>query len=181
MSLRAPRPAGRWLAAGAAAVGVLALAALVGVLVAAVTHGERPEEDVALAYVEALYSGDGAAAHDLLTPGVRAVVFEADLEALAEAASGLAGPEPELEIVGAERSGTRDPLESFVGYRGQGRVGTLRGVVTLVELESGRWRVREASYRFPDASEAETADLRAVSRALNEQIAERLGAAEPAP
>lgn len=175
MPLRSPqareRQRTRRIVLMSVAAGTVAVAAIVAIVVLALSEGDRPEEGVARAYLEAVFAGDGDTAYDLGTLGFRAVVFPRDVEALADAAAEIVGPEASVRIVGSQRSPT-GTAQSAVGYTGRTAVGEVRGVVTLVQ-EGDVWRVYDFSFRFPDATPEQTAPLDELVAALNEQLAQR--------
>lgn len=154
----------------AIAVGAVAACALAVVVALALRGASGPGEDVAVAYLEAFYAGEGVAAYGLLAPTTRTVVFERELDRLAGLAADLVGGEVDLRIVGSEQG----PGASLVGYRGRAAIGPLEGVVALA-LVDGSWRVLEASYRFPEATSREVAAFQAEVDSLNSQIRSRLG------
>ncbi|MBW3577457.1 MAG: hypothetical protein KY462_06910 [Actinobacteria bacterium] len=154
--------------------GVLALVAVVAVVVAAVTTGPRPEEDVARDFVEAALRGQEEASYTLVTHAYRAVVTRRDHAVLVAELHRLAGDDVTVEVLGSQRTAGSEPAQSLVGYTAQTAAGTAEGVITLLRL-GDRWRVAEASYRFVDAPRAERERLGAVIRRLGEQVAERAG------
>lgn len=157
--------------------GAVALAVLAGVVLATVRTGDRPEEDVAAAFVSALLAGEVDAAYELTTPGYRLVVRPSDLAVLAAALRDVAGDDPDPEILGSERTPGTAPAESLVGYTARTDAGRMEGVVTLLRPDAASdWLVHDLSFRFPDADPDQLATLRRVSRQLNEALAERVEA-----
>ncbi len=154
--------------------GVLALVAVIAVVLAAMTTGPRPEEDVARRFAEAALRGEAEASYALVTPAYRAVVTRRDHAVLMSELHRLAGDDVTVEVLGSERTAGTEPAQSLVGYTAQTAAGTAQGVITLLRL-GDQWRVAEASYRFVDAPEAERERLGAVIRRLGEQAAERAG------
>lgn len=157
------------VAVAAGAVGILALAV---VLVTAVWEGDRPEERLADTFLTALFSGEGDAVYDLTTPAYRSLVFVEDLRELSEAFAITLGP-VDVTVLGSERTPGTEPPESFVGYRASSDVGIVEGVLVALELGQVGWRVRDVSYRFPEAEPQEVAELLAFLDRLNQQVAER--------
>ncbi|MBW3620901.1 MAG: hypothetical protein KY461_11695 [Actinobacteria bacterium] len=158
--------------------GAAALTVLLVVVVMTLRSGARPEEAVAATFVSAMLAGDAEAAYELAAPDYQLLVRPSDLATLAAALREVAGDGARIEIVGSERSGASAPLASLVGYVGRTSVGAVEGVVSLVQLEDdGAWLVRDLSYRFPDASGAELAEVHRVTRSLNEAVADRAEAA----
>lgn len=181
MALRPPRRGGKAAVAVALTTAVAALAVVAVTVGLSFVRGDRPEEEVAEQFLSRLVAGDGAGAHALTSPTYQALVTPRDLEELATAMARTVST-TRIEVLGSERTAGADPLRSLVGYEAQTRVGTLRGVVTLVEREAGRWRVRDASYRFPDADPGQVARVREVTARLNAQVAERSARrSRPAP
>lgn len=175
MPLPPPRPRShRFAATVAVAVGAVSLVAALAVAGVTLWGGARPEEDVAVAFLDAVVAGDGEAAYALTTPGYRTLVTSRDVDALVAQIAAVAGPDATIEILGSERTpGTAYP-ESLVGYHAATAVGRMEGVVTLVQREADLpWEVRDLSFRFPEADAAATADLEALTRQLNEQLSER--------
>lgn len=176
MALRPPRPRRtRRLVRVALATGTATLVAVVAVIAFSLTRGPRPEEAVAERFLTALLQGEGGTAYALTTPEYRAVVFERDLDAIADALSEAAGRGAELIILGSERTIPEPvPPESLVGYQATTDVGRLEGVVTLQQQPDEGWAVREVSHRFPDADPEDVADVQELLRRLNQQITERV-------
>lgn len=174
MALPPPRARNhRRLVVVAIASGAVAVLVLVVVIAATFIRGDRPEEDVADELLTALFTGDGPAAYALTTPDYRAVVFQREVDALADALTALAPVLP-VDILGSERTIPEpDPPESLVGYQLDSRVGTIEGVVTLRELGDG-WFVQAVSHRFPDAASGDVAEVQELLRGLNEQVGSRL-------
>lgn len=188
MPLLPPQPTAprnpRTMVVAAVTFGALGLVTLLLVVVFDVVKGDRPEEEVAATFLAALYDGRGEEVYDLTTPGYRAIVFRDELGALSQALAETVG-EASIEVLGSERTPGTDPPDSFVGYQGTSRIGAVEGVMVLVELAEGEWFVRDVSYRFPDATEQQTAELFAFTEELNAQFAERARrgpvASEPEP
>lgn len=161
--------------------GAVVLVVLVVVVVATLRQDVRPEETVAEEFLSALLTGDPTEAYGLTSPAYRLLVHPSDLSALADALRGVVGSDPGIDVLGSERTPGAAPPESLVGYTGRTAVGRLEGVVTLVRLEpDGGWLVHDLSYRFPEADPGELAELRRVTRMLNEAIADRAAAARGA-
>ena len=176
MALRPPRPRRpRRIVQVALVTGAVTVVAVVTVIALSLTRGPRPEEQVAESFVAALLEGEGETAYALTTSRYRAVVFERDLDAIADALAEVAGPDAELTILGSERTIPEPvPPESLVGYQAATEVGLLEGVVTLEQQDDDGWAVREVSHRFPDADPGAVAAVQELLRRLNQQIAERL-------
>jgi hypothetical protein len=147
-----------------------------------VIKGDRPEEEVAMTFLEALYDGRGDEVYDLTTPGYQAIVFREDLAALSRMLASTAGATT-IEVLGSERTPGTDPQDSYVGYQGGSDIGTVEGVMVLVQLRDGAWSVRDVSYRFPDATPDQVAELFALTEMLNQQFVSRAqqGAGGSAP
>lgn len=156
----------------AVAAGVVAVVAAIAVLVWTLRPGDRPEEDVAEAFLEALFTGHPGEAHALTSPTYQALVFPADLAALSEALVAIAGTDPQLEIVGSERTPGSEPTESLVGYTGTTASGSVEGVVALQQADV--WRVIDVSVRFPEAAAQQVAALQDLLDRLNAQVEQRL-------
>lgn len=158
------------LTAGAATLVALA------VVVAVVLVGpDRPEEDVAERFLDAMLAGDGVAAYALTAPDYQTVVLTSDLAALADALHAVVGDAATVEVLGSERAPGGPGVASLVGYRGTTVAGRIEGVVTVVRLSDDTpFLVRDLSYRFPEATEAELAELDALTRQLNDAVADRL-------
>lgn len=170
---RADRSPNR-LATVALVVGAVSFLAVIVVVLVTLFGGARPEEDVAATFVSAVLDGDGATAYELTTPGYRTLVTGPDLDALADAIAAVAGPDADLDILGSERTPGAPYGESLVGYQAATDAGVMEGVVTLVQrVADGPWEVRDLSFRFPDAPESATADLRELTTRLNAQLSER--------
>jgi hypothetical protein len=154
--------------------GAAALLVVVGVIAATVRGGDRPEEAVARTFVAALLAGDASSAHALASDEYQLLVRPSDLELLAGALTEVVGEDPEVDVLGSERTPGASPATSLVGYRGRTAVGPIEGVVTVVADDTeGPWRVRDVSYRFPEADDEELGRLPQVTRELNEALADR--------
>ncbi|HEX9765825.1 MAG TPA: hypothetical protein VGA36_03615 [Nitriliruptorales bacterium] len=160
------------MVAAAVTFGAVGLATMLVLIGNEVIKGDRPEEEVAATFLEALYDGRGDEVYDLTTPGYQVIVFRGDLEVLSEALARTVG-ETSIEVLGSERTPGTEPQDSFVGYQGSSNIGTVEGVIVLVELGDGEWYVRDVSYGFPDASDEQIAELLALTEALNQQFAQR--------
>lgn len=161
----------------AVVAGGVGLVVLAIVFAMAVWEGDRPEERLAQTFLTALFSGEGGGVYDLTTPAYRSLVFPADLRELSEEFASTLGP-VEVSVLGSERTPGADPGESYVGYQASSDVGTVEGVLVALELGEEGWRVRDVSYRFPDARPDQVADLLALLEQLNAQIAERARSVE---
>ncbi len=162
----------------ATVAGVVSLVALTVVVLVTLTGADRPEEPVAERFVADLFAGDAEAAYAVTAPDYRALVHPGDLAALAGVLRDLVGEGASVEVLGSERSGGAPPLSSLVGYRGSTAVGRVEGVVSVVQLRpDGPFLVRDVSYRFPEATDAQLAELSELTRRLNEAVADRAGAA----
>ncbi|MBW3661555.1 MAG: hypothetical protein KY469_00525 [Actinobacteria bacterium] len=176
MALRPPRPRrARRLVRVALATGAATLVAVVAVIAFSLTRGPRPEEQVAERFLTALLQGEGGAAYALTTPEYRAVVFERDLDAIADALADVAGTGAALTILGSERT-VPEPVtpESLVGYQAITDVGRIEGVVTLEQQPDDGWAVREVSHRFPGADPEDVAEVQELLRRLNQQVTQRV-------
>lgn len=116
----------------------------------------------------------------MTTTAYRSIVFPGEHRALIRTIASLTGREPDLQILGSERSPGSQPLESLVGYKADTATGPLEGVVTLRELDDG-WVVSDYSYRFTDPPPGATAELEDLSRQLNAQLVERAGRLDAPP
>lgn len=152
--------------------GVVGLVTMLVIIGAEIIKGDRPEEEVATRFLEALYDGRGGQVYELTTPGYQTIVFRDDLDALSRTLASTVG-DVDIDVLGSERTPGTDPPDSYVGYKGTSDIGTVEGVMVLVELDDGQWFVRDVSYRFPDATEAQIAELLELTETLNEQFAER--------
>lgn len=173
MALRRPDDRNRTVVRVAIVSAVVMVGAAAIVFTLALTKGPRPEQDVALAFIEQVLAGDGEDAYARTTPGYRTVVFPPDLDALSTLLAEMVGDGVAVTILGSERAIRCEPLTSLVGYTATTAIGDLRGVVTMIHLEE-QWLVRDISYRFTEASAAQLAPLDQLSRELNAQLASRL-------
>lgn len=158
----------------AVATAALAIVGAAAVFAFAVLQPGRAEEDVAERFLTALFAGQGVEAYELTSPSYRALVLPEELDALSDALARVAGDGVAIRVLGSERTPGSLPLESLVGYTGTTAVGTVEGVVTLFEIE-GPWRVADVSFEFVEAPPERTAELRDLTRRLNEQVEERAG------
>lgn len=175
MPLPPPRRRSRSLVIAALTAGAVTLVALAVVVTTVLVGPDRPEEDTAERFLAAMLAGDGAAAYALTAPDYRTVVLVSDLEALADALRDVVGDAPTVELLGSERSPDGRGVVSLVGYRGSTAAGRVEGVVTAVRAaDDAPFLVRDLSYRFPEAPRGALADLDALTRQLNEAVADRV-------
>lgn len=163
---------GARLARYAMATGVAAALVAVAVVVVALRGGSRPEEMVARRYLHALFAADAETSYELTTSSYRSLVFPAEHAEMAAALHAVVGEQVQIRVLGSERTSASDPAESLVGYRATTQAGPLRGVVTMLRVDSGWW-VADTSYDFRDPPAGATTELDDVTRRLNHQIAER--------
>ncbi len=173
------RRKGQRVTVAAVVIGIVTLVTIVFVVAVSLIPDPRPEIAVAEEFLGGLYGGDATSVYGLTTPTYQAVVFASDLELLAATLTELAGPDVELDLVGAQRQPSGPPLVSVVGYTGTSAIGPVRGVLTMIEVTAGEWRVSDVSYRFPDAPTDAAVRLDEVTRLLNEQIADRIAQLQP--
>lgn len=161
----------RSLVVATAAVAAVALVVVVVVVVRVFRPADGERREAARVYLEAIYGGDGAAAHVASSPAVRDVVTPADLDELGALLAELVGPEPTIEVVGTIE--TADGL-AVAGYTGTGAGGRrFEGVVTVI-LDEGIWSAQDASYRFPDGDGEITSRVNAMTDELNARVVARL-------
>ena len=178
-------PAQRWLTPDrmvrvAIGVGVIGIIAVAVFTVRAFSRGDRPEEEVAAAYLDGLLEGDLEGAYELTSRAYQRLVFPADHALLAGALRDVVGADPTVRILGSERTIGSEPLESLVGYSGSTAVGRIEGVVTLY-LVDDVWSVGAVWFDFPEAAPDQTADFYATVERLNAQFVVRTGTMRPSP